>query len=82
MDPHLLTAFGFPQVSHAGRKAAELGLKLRAQLIRVGPVRPDSRPVKPDPLTYPNGYQISELGPESFHRSQARRQVRSCPVAT
>ncbi|KAA5825235.1 DUF2236 domain-containing protein [Saccharopolyspora hirsuta] len=82
MDPHLLTAFGFPQVSRFGRRAAEFGLKLRAQLIRVGPVRSDSRPAVPDPLTYPGGYLISELGPESFHRYQTRRQALSCPVAT
>ncbi|MER7015539.1 oxygenase MpaB family protein [Saccharopolyspora sp. NPDC000359] len=81
MDPHLLGAFGFPQVSRFGRKAAELGLRLRAQLIRVGPVRSDSRPAVPDPLTYPGGYRISELGPESFHRAQVRRHGPVCPVA-
>jgi mpaB/rubber oxygenase-like protein len=81
MDPHLLTAFGFPQVQAAGRRAAELGLKARAQLLRVGPVRPDSRPVTPEPLSYPNGYEIGELGPESFHRHRVRN-AKACPVAT
>jgi hypothetical protein len=83
MEPHLLTAFGFPQVPAVGRKAAELALKARAGLLRVGPVRPDSRPVYPDPVSYPDGYEIADLGPESFHRYQAkRREEQTCPVAT
>ncbi|GAA4615751.1 oxygenase MpaB family protein [Saccharopolyspora hordei] len=82
MEPHLLAAFGFPQVSDLGRKVAEAALKLRAQLVRVGPVRPGSRPAVPEPRSYPDGYRIAELGPESFHRSRARRQARGCPAAT
>ncbi|GAA0535997.1 peptidase [Saccharopolyspora subtropica] len=70
MEPHLLAAFGFPQVGEAGRRAAELALRLRAHLVRVGPARPDSRPVAPTPLSYPNGYEIEKLGPDSFHRHQ------------
>ncbi|MBB5159737.1 oxygenase MpaB family protein [Saccharopolyspora phatthalungensis] len=83
MEPHLLTAFGFPRVSSFGRRTAELALKVRAGLVRMGPPRPDSRPVEPDPLSYPGGYEIADLGPESFHRYQAkRRDEQACPVAT
>ncbi|MEV0088072.1 oxygenase MpaB family protein [Saccharopolyspora sp. NPDC050642] len=84
MEPHLLTAFGFPQVAGVGRKAAEAALKVRAGLVRMGPVRPDSRPVAPDPLSYPDGYEIADLGPDSFHGHQAKRRAKqaACPVAT
>ncbi|MEV5536394.1 oxygenase MpaB family protein [Saccharopolyspora shandongensis] len=83
MEPHLLTAFGFPQVAGVGRKAAEAALKVRAGLVRMGPARPDSRPVAPDPLSYPDGYEIADLGPDSFHHYQAKRRAKqACPVAT
>jgi mpaB/rubber oxygenase-like protein len=72
MEPHLLTAFGFPPVPSVGRKAAELALKVRAGLLRIGPIRPDSRPVTPDPVSYPDGYEIADLGPASFVVSDDR----------
>lgn len=83
MEPHLLAAFGFPQAGNVGRKAAEAALKVRAELVRVGPVRPDSRPVGPDPMSYPDGYDITDLGPDSFHRYHVKRRAKqTCPVAT
>ncbi|QUH03060.1 DUF2236 domain-containing protein [Saccharopolyspora erythraea] len=75
MEPHLLTAFGFPEPSARARRLAGLALKLRAGIVRMGPARPDSRPVAPDPLTYPDGYALSDLGPESFHRHLARQSA-------
>ena len=85
MEPHLLAAFRFDEPSSRSRRIAELALKARAVVVRHGPVRPDSRPVAPKPLAYPDGYTLAELGPESFHRSQGRlRAVTSsvphCPV--
>lgn len=77
MDPHLVEAFGLPQPSPAARAVARFAMNTRASVVRLGPARPDSRPVAPDPLSYPNGYELSSLGPESFHRSQARRRERA-----
>ncbi|QGK70497.1 DUF2236 domain-containing protein [Allosaccharopolyspora coralli] len=71
MDPHLLDAFALPRPPRVLRTTAQLALKLRGALIRLGPPRPDSRPVLPNTPTYPHGYEITELGPESFHRSRA-----------
>ena len=82
MDPHLLDAFRFPHPPPAARKAAQLALKLRGQLVRLGPPRPDTRPYIPRAMTYPDGYEITELGPDSFHRHQAVTSPGGrCPVA-
>ncbi|TDC99943.1 DUF2236 domain-containing protein [Saccharopolyspora terrae] len=70
MDPPLLAALRYPKPSATARKIAHWALYVRAQLLRVGPTRPDSRPVLPVSLSYPNGYEIEELGPRSFHREQ------------
>ncbi|GAA2794623.1 oxygenase MpaB family protein [Saccharopolyspora taberi] len=85
MEPHLLAAFRFEEPSPRGRRIAELALKARALAVRLGPVRPDSRPSVPKPLTYPGGYTLADLGPESFHRAERRRtavaaSVPHCPV--
>ncbi|MGP4016997.1 oxygenase MpaB family protein [Saccharopolyspora sp. 5N708] len=83
MEPHLLAAFGFPRIPTAARKVAELSMRARAELVRIGPVRPDSRPALPHPLSYPDGYEIGDLGPESFHRHQTRRRKPgTCPAVT
>ncbi|WP_263247693.1 oxygenase MpaB family protein [Saccharopolyspora rosea] len=81
MEPHLLAAFGYPEPPKVARRAAELALKARAAFVRVGPPRPESRPVAPDPVSYPEGYEIADLGPDSFHRARAGERTRSCPVA-
>lgn len=70
MEPHLLDAFALEHPPPVMRAMARLALKLRGSLIRLGPPRPDSRPVLPNAPTYPHGYEITELGPESFHRSR------------
>lgn len=82
MDPHLLDALHIRRPPEIARKAVRLALKARGQLLRVGPVRPDSRVVVPDPASYPDGYRIHDLGPESFHRYQARKRTAEaqCPV--
>ncbi len=78
MEPHLLDAFALDHPPSVMRAMAQLGLKLRGKLIRLGPPRPDSRPVLPNTPTYPHGYEITDLGPESFHRSRdGRRPARS-----
>lgn len=84
MDPHLLRAFGYQLPAAASAKAARLALRARANLLRVGPVRPDSRPVAPDPVSYPNGYRIEDLGPGPRRKRsrEPQKQEARCPVAT
>ncbi|MBE9375223.1 DUF2236 domain-containing protein [Saccharopolyspora sp. HNM0983] len=81
MDPHLLRAFGYRLPAAASARVARWALRARAGLLRVGPVRPDSRPVQPDPtLSYPDGYRIEDLGPGP-HRKRERQEGARCPVA-
>ena len=80
MEPHLLDAFALEHPPEFAKRAVRLALKARAQVLRVGPVRPDSRPVSPEPRSYPDGYRIADLGPESFHRSTARRSQSTSPA--
>ncbi len=74
LDPHLLRAFGYSVPPLMARRAAGIVLKLRGLGVRLGPARPDSRPLIPQPLSYPDGYALEDLGPDSFHRSEARRR--------
>lgn len=83
MDPHLLDALNIPRPPGIARRAVRLALKARGQALRLGPPRPDSNPVIPRPATYPDGYRIEDLGPDSFHRNRSRRDApppASCPV--
>lgn len=75
MDPHLVRAFGFPEPTRAARATMRLAMITRATLVRLGPARPDSRPVAPRQRSYPDGYEYTDLGPESFHRARRRRAV-------
>ncbi|WP_433868659.1 oxygenase MpaB family protein [Saccharopolyspora sp. CA-218241] len=70
MEPHLLAAFGFPEPAPLGRALVDRALRTRAALVRLGPVRPDSRPAAPVPLSYPDGYRIGDLGPASSRRTR------------
>ena len=68
MDDPLLDAFGFPRPSPAMRRLVQGGLRARARVMRWLPER--RRPflrTKVRHRTYPQGYQIEELGPPSSH---------------
>ncbi|RRO14465.1 DUF2236 domain-containing protein [Saccharopolyspora rhizosphaerae] len=83
MDPHLLEALELPRPPEVARRAVRLALKARGGLLRLGPPRADSKPVTPRPRSYPRGYQLDELGPDSFHRNPTRRDAPPpvrCPV--
>lgn len=76
MEPHLLDAFRFTHPPVAARKLLRSAMRARAWALRMGPPRPDSRPVLPKPVSYPHGYTLHELGPGTFHR---RTQSSSTP---
>lgn len=80
LDPHLLRAFGYQLPAAVSAKAARLALRARAGLLRVGPVRPASRPVTPAPLSYPNGYRIENLGPGRKPVRSRKQLDARCPV--
>ncbi|SFS74407.1 hypothetical protein SAMN05660874_03074 [Saccharopolyspora flava] len=81
MDPHLLDALDLPRPPELARRAVRLGLKARGLFLRLGPPRPDSRPVLPRPRTYPDGYALDDLGPDSYRRNPTHRDAPpACPV--
>jgi hypothetical protein len=64
LDDPLIKAFGFPQPSRAMRQLVTISLKLRALCLRGLPRR--RRPLLRTEMkqrSYPNGYQIDQLGP-------------------
>jgi hypothetical protein len=65
MDDRLLAAVGFPNPVPWIRKFAEAALKMRARLLRFLPARRRPRLITQlKHPTYPNGYQIEQLGPQ------------------
>jgi hypothetical protein len=65
MDDRLLSAVGFPQPAPWIRRFVEGCMKVRARLLRFMPGR--RRPhliTQQKHLTYPDGYQIEQLGPQ------------------
>lgn len=63
LDEPLRTALDLPRPSRAMRTAADTALRLRAAVVRRMPPRPDTRPSRPRPRTYPRGYTLEDLGP-------------------
>lgn len=62
-DQPLLDALGLGQAPRALRVAADRALRARALAVRLMPARPDSRPMVPQPRSYPNGYTLADIGP-------------------
>ncbi len=75
LEPHLLEALGLRHPPAFARTAVALALKARGLVLRMGPPRSDASPVYPQPISYPHGHSLTDLGPESFHRYLARRQA-------
>ncbi len=70
LDEALLEAFGMKKPAAAWRPVLEAGLRLRAQALRV--INPHAKPSFVTDLpnrTYPDGYQIEELGPKGIRKS-------------
>ncbi|WP_328876839.1 oxygenase MpaB family protein [Streptomyces sp. NBC_00299] len=63
LDDALLHAVGLPLPSERDRRLATWLVRTRGRILRVLPPRPDNRPHRPALATYPNGHQISEIGP-------------------
>ncbi len=65
LDEPLLNAFGYPKPSAEMRRLVEGAMKLRGRLVRLLPERrkPLLRTALKRP-SYPQGYQIEELGPK------------------
>lgn len=64
MDDRLLDAVGFPKPAPWIRRFVETLLKGRARLLRLLPARQQPRLITQQKHpTYPNGYQIEQLGP-------------------
>ncbi|MCD8488929.1 MAG: DUF2236 domain-containing protein [Desertifilum sp.] len=75
LDDAVLEACGFPKVSPQKRSRLERLLKLRAKLVRFLPPRQQADFFTDSHLrSYPNGYQISELGPPSVGKPSSERQ--------
>lgn len=71
MDDPLLAAFGFPRQPAALRAFVALALRLRGRIVRMMP--PRRRPYKLTEVknrTYPNGYEIEQLGPPAEHQRE------------
>ncbi len=73
LDEPLRRAVGFPQANPVVQAAVDAAFKSRAVALRyLGPVTTEPQYVtKRRFSTYPNGYQISELGPATGHNSHA-----------
>lgn len=71
MDEPILAAFGFPRPSAATRRVVAWVLRTRAVLLRLLPrrTRPCLRTGMKHP-SYPDGYRIEELGPNSSPASK------------
>lgn len=75
MEPHLLDALGLRHPPAFARTAVAFALKARGLALRMGPPRSGASRVYPQPASYPQGYSLTDLGPESFHRYLARRRT-------
>lgn len=67
LDAPLLTALGLPRQPRRLRTAAHRTLRARAMLVRRLPARPDRRPHRPKPHSYPFGWTLDDLGPHWAH---------------
>lgn len=68
LDERMLEAFGFPHPPGFMPPLARFALKLRGKIVRFLPPRQTSHFFTDLPnRTYPQGYQISELGPPRLH---------------
>lgn len=75
LDERMLDAFGFPHQPQILRSIVQNSLKLRGKILRFFPPRKQpSFYTDFHHLSYPNGYQMTDLGPphllESLNRSQ------------
>lgn len=66
MDEHLLRALGLWVAPKWMRSLVAVGLKARGAVVRFMPVR--SEPQAITPLSYPDGYELGDLGPRAFHQ--------------
>ncbi|OIJ66011.1 oxygenase MpaB family protein [Streptomyces mangrovisoli] len=67
LDGPLLTALGLHRQPLWLRTAAHRALRARAALVRRLPSRPEHRPHRPKPRTYPFGWTLDDLGPHWAH---------------
>jgi ER-bound oxygenase mpaB/B'/Rubber oxygenase, catalytic domain len=71
MDDRLIEAFGFPKQPAFLQKLVAFSLKLRGRIIRLLPPRRTPRLLTASKnRTYPNGYQIEQLGPPIDHQHE------------
>jgi hypothetical protein len=63
LDDELVAALRLPSRPAAIRRLARSALRLRALVIRLGPTRSDSQPYRLRLRSYPDGYQLADLGP-------------------
>ena len=65
MDESLRVALGMPRQPRALVVAVDLGLRLRAKAIRYL-LPPRTAPYERHHPTYPNGYQLDQIGPSKM----------------
>ncbi|WP_406263720.1 DUF2236 domain-containing protein [Streptomyces sp. NBC_00191] len=63
LDDALLHAVGLPLPPERDRRLATWLLRTRGRILRVLPPRPDNRPHRLALATYPDGHQVSDIGP-------------------
>lgn len=63
-DTPLRQALGLRRAPQGMETAAGTALKARARVVRLLPPRPESRPKKPHLRSYPDGYELGDIGPE------------------
>jgi hypothetical protein len=65
LDEPLRIALGLPRVSPLLGATLRTALRLRGRVLRWCPPRADTRPYTPKPRTYPDGWSVDQLGPDS-----------------
>ncbi|MFF0416500.1 oxygenase MpaB family protein [Kitasatospora sp. NPDC004745] len=61
--PEVRPLLGLDEVSPALTHSVRTALALRGALVRRTPPRPDHRPYRPNPRSYPTGWTLDHLGP-------------------
>jgi hypothetical protein len=63
LDEPLRLALGLPEESPLLKYTVDRAVFLRGKIVRRLPARPDTRPWRPKPRTYPFGWSLNDLGP-------------------
>ncbi|HET6503517.1 MAG TPA: oxygenase MpaB family protein [Amycolatopsis sp.] len=64
LPPELIPILGLPRPSRWFTVTVRAAMRARGGLLRLLPPRPDSRPYRPTPRSYPYGWTIHDFGPD------------------